>query len=559
MNTSLPRLPDYSAAIVAAAILGTTVLVGGVGLGSYSLFFAAHNPFEPNISSYDPIAEQLGVFANAFGVVVLLVLAVAMRWSVSLRAMGAGNPPVVIMAAVVTVEILISADREIPSTVDRIFGYYVAYPQLPTAVVAWYLIVLGSVLVLAVSFAPPSHRVLPIRAGATSAAVGMLVCAAATGFALRAGDDTRFIDHSTAIRTPTASTPDRLGVERFRVDLIDSRWVVVGGNGFIVGSREGLTAYDGATGTPRWHYLRPKAADHGVRHNPDYMQSIPSENVVVTYWNNLGWMAFDASTGETLWTDSEFARDAGQQDRFRTTNDPLPSLLIRETGHTFVRYEARTGRRMWSPSDETSCRDAAPRIAVTVRAIYQVSMCGGSLAEESRVIAFDPATGETISRRDIPHPANRPAVLSVVDEIVSIDWTSAPFDHLHFASPEALPTAPISGPFTVIAADPPTGTIVGKPDTGPVTLTDAKDPSRSHLVNLSPREITASEVLLTADALISVQADKLQTWQRTDLVDNTPDRALESCSPHRVTAAPGATLIFCEGPRSTPRIIGFAP
>ncbi|MFC4375019.1 PQQ-binding-like beta-propeller repeat protein [Nocardia halotolerans] len=558
-TTSSVRPQGFSRQLAAAAILGGALLVGGIGLAVYSLVFAAGNPFAPHIASEDLTGKQLGLFGVVIGTAALLILAATLRWSVSLRAAGIGNPFPVIMVAVLGIEILVTVDLGIRATVERVFGSYTAYPELPTAVAAWYLVIVGSAFALAVTCAPPALGALSARTGATCAAVGVLVCALATGFALRAGDDSRFSDHRTASATAIAPVPESLGTEKFRVDLTAAA-VVVGGNGFIVGSIEGLTAYDGATGAPRWHHLRPEAATHGVRHNPRYLQSIPSENVVVSYWNNWGWLAFDASTGEKLWSDAQFSADAGPQKPFGDFNTHPQPLLIRETGPSFVRYDARTGQQMWSSPTDESCRDMAPKIAVTTRAIYQVSMCNGSLSTRTTIVAFDPATGSVRTEREITHPANRAPRLTVVDEVVSIEWRAAAgaHSHLRFSSPAQLSTATPSESFTLIAADLSAGTLVGEPGDGPVVVSETGGPSRS-LPADSRTPVRDHEVVLLASELVVISAGELQTWRRGDLSPSSAGPALRSCSPYEVTSAPGVVLVFCANADATTRMVGFAP
>ena len=70
-------------------------------------------------------------------------------------------------------------------------------------------------------------------------------------------------------------------------------------------TEDGVTVYDGATGTERWHYRRIGATRATVWNRPDRTISLRGENVVLTFWDKRGWLAFDAATGEVL-----AARDA---------------------------------------------------------------------------------------------------------------------------------------------------------------------------------------------------------------------------------------------------------
>ncbi|MFD6395320.1 PQQ-binding-like beta-propeller repeat protein [Nocardia sp. NPDC060249] len=558
-TTSLPRLPDYSRPATAAAILGAAVLSGGVTVAIYSLYFAADNPFAGTIDSEETLSDTLGVFSIAFGAAALLLLAVALRWSVTLRAAGFGNPPVLIMSVVLAVEVIICANLDILSTVDQVFDDYAAYPRLPMAVAAWYLVIAGSVLALGTTLAPPSRRALTTRSGAVLAAIGVLACAAAAGVAQCVGDDDRVIDHRTAAATAVSPVPNRLGSEKFRINLKDSRRVVVGGNGFFVGSKEGITAYDGATGNPRWHYLRPKVTSRGVQHSPDSMVSVPAENVVATYWENLGWIAFDASTGERLWTDSEFSRGRPEHGPTAGTtygDEPAP-FLVRVTDCTLARYEARSGRLMWAHPGQNVCRIRDSKIAVTSHAIYRMSAVGTT---QTLISAFDLATGATVAERKIPNPdSDRTPKLSVVDDVVSIDWHDKTAGHLRFESPDNLRTAAVTEPAEVIAADPSTGTIVTRSDRDAVTMSETRAPAGSRpVVGLPSYWSYKFDALLLTDELV-ISTEGLRTWKRSDLTENTPDDALSSCSLLGASQAPGVVLLRCGDSRSTPQIVGFAP
>ncbi|MEV0333451.1 PQQ-binding-like beta-propeller repeat protein [Nocardia sp. NPDC050717] len=454
---SLPRLRDYSRPLTAAAILGVVLLTGGIALGLHSLFFAAGNPVDTETRVSGGIAHDLGVFATALGVATLLALASALRWSRSLQAAGFGNLPTVAMHLIVVAEFVLSIKLDIRDSVVRTFEHYARFPQLPVAVAAWILTVAGTVLVLGASFSPPVRGALSRRSGATMAMIGVLVCAIATGVAVRAGDDSRFIDQHTAPPAAAAPLPSRLGTEQFRLDLPSSATVVAGGPGFLVGTDTGITAYDGVTGTPRWHHRRPGAHEKGVHLDLRSLAVIGPENVVVSYWSGLGWKAFDASTGELLWTTSDFGRDVSTGLGATESDVPLPMLTRREDG-ALIRYDARTGRTMWSaPRVPVGCAKRQSTTAITSTAVYQVMLCGTGSAATTTVRALDQQTGTPIAQRDLPAP-EPPQVpeVSVVDDIVSVDWNhrTDPLRHVHFTSPDDLRTAEVTEPGSVLAADP---------------------------------------------------------------------------------------------------------
>lgn len=104
---------------------------------------------------------------------------------------------------------------------------------------------------------------------------------------------------ATTSATPAAPMPGAIGSIRYRVPVDGDRLpdVYAAGNGFVVDTRTGLTAYDGLTGEARWH-----ATDFGTsgrlvvtRRNEDDATGIV---VLQTYYALI---AFDGSTGEVLW------------------------------------------------------------------------------------------------------------------------------------------------------------------------------------------------------------------------------------------------------------------
>ncbi|MFF2395980.1 PQQ-binding-like beta-propeller repeat protein [Nocardia sp. NPDC058114] len=570
-TTSLPRLPDCSRLATSTAALGTAVLIGGVTLGLYSRFLAAANPVTPQDDAPAELPDALGMSAIVVGGAALLVVAVVLLAARRLRAAGFGNPGVTIYL-VSAVAIGRTVQLHVPSVTEQIFEHYTAFPRLPTALAAWVLVCLGILalcypLTVAPRFTPTTRTI------AVPATIGLLLCALATGAALRAGDDDRSVDHRTAASVVAPPIPNRLGQERFRMDLEEGSSTVVGGPGFVVGTTAGITAYDGATGTFRWNYLRPDAAESGVFHRAENLLSIPAENVVVTSWNHLGWIAFDATTGEKLWTESEFADDSRSEMRvargFGTAGETALALVDDElfgvSLGNFARYDARTGRHMWSePAPPEGCAKKGSQIAVTAPAVYRLLICRNAESAWTTVLALDPATGTQIAKRDLPNPdPDRAPTVSVRKDALSVDWRyrNAPLDHLVVTSPELLSIAAVTaGHVEVIALDPATGTVVTiSGDTG-ITLSEGGDPARSRAdpvarsVSLKP-----SDSMLLTEELVTVRGEQLRTWRREDLAENPSPVPLGSGQASQIIAAPGIILVPFTDKSAGRQLIGFAP
>ncbi|HET6735624.1 PQQ-binding-like beta-propeller repeat protein [Mycobacterium sp.] len=104
----------------------------------------------------------------------------------------------------------------------------------------------------------------------------------------------------TAAATAPAAVPDAIGPVRYRIPLGANEYstdIYAAGNGFLVDTRRGLTAYEGPTGAKRWH-----VNDYGtsgrllvVRRDRDDTAGIV---VLFLYY---GLIALDGSSGEVLW------------------------------------------------------------------------------------------------------------------------------------------------------------------------------------------------------------------------------------------------------------------
>lgn len=102
----------------------------------------------------------------------------------------------------------------------------------------------------------------------------------------------------TATASAPAPVPDAIGPVGYRIPIgTNSPDIYAVGNGFVVDTRRGLTAYDGTTGAKRWH-----VGDYGrsgrilvVHRNRDDTAGIV---VVFLYY---GMIAFDGSSGDVLW------------------------------------------------------------------------------------------------------------------------------------------------------------------------------------------------------------------------------------------------------------------
>ena len=97
-----------------------------------------------------------------------------------------------------------------------------------------------------------------------------------------------------------APVPDAIGAVRYRLPLEAGDRiprVYRAGNGFVIDTRSGVTAYDGVTGEKRWH-----AGDFGTSGRLLVVRRDPGDAAgIVVLFLYGGIVAFDGSSGEVLW------------------------------------------------------------------------------------------------------------------------------------------------------------------------------------------------------------------------------------------------------------------
>lgn len=336
MVNGVETLRKWLSRIAAATgAVAAGLIVGGAGLAIYSRCFASTRSLRKtwlqNGYFYDSgpgveisaLPGHLATAALAAGIMMTLLLSAITVQAVRNRRTYDGLGTFVVMTVVAGLAILpiLAVRYHLPTAYAKIRLDYQLFGQLPTAIAANGLVLLGTVFVIGMALRPNSIRSLPRPILAALTTVGLLVSTVVAVGAIRAGDDQRNVDHVSASRVDIPALPDRLGTERFRIPvpletpLPDSNPagdVVSAGAGFVIATWQGLTAYDGTTGAPRWHYLRRNRYDghRGLTYVPKSLRTLDDGKVVLAMWQRLAWIAFDAMTGEILWQGSDFAHDA---------------------------------------------------------------------------------------------------------------------------------------------------------------------------------------------------------------------------------------------------------
>ncbi|MGW5438848.1 outer membrane protein assembly factor BamB family protein [Nocardia asteroides] len=601
---------------------GAVLLTGGVALAVYSQFVATPIPVPfdsyaetgsfPSRLAYGAIA-----FAAAFTVIGAVVLVRGRRGGEHSTTGGA-----LTLAGVLIVGIGFAVTSRIPSMYQHLTTEFVATPRVPAAVAALGIVLLGSALVLVagvlrrlaarqsegvgrptgghgVTIAdagpgqPPGwpargsavrpHRHVEVgadqpattlprwQAMAVALLAGTVPVLGATGIAVALGDDTGAVDHVTATRSSDSAVPATLGPEKFRLQLpvttgLGAR-VLPAGTGFLVSTSAGITLHDGATGAERWHYRRIGSAVDNV---PAKTLSLRGEDVVLTYWSKRGWMAFDAFTGELLWTESDFTRD------WNFTVHGHVLATVSERGEV-TRYDARTGHRMWaSPFESAGCISTSRQVVATMTSIHRVAICRAGDAQTVVVTAYDRQSGEICDQRVFPTPPLRP----VDPADVHVFDSGAVWIHgQHDDAVTELFLPPDRPLISTVLDSIHTGTRVYAADTDFLVRSDGvypQAPSRWEILSAAdgtgptPLDMTAPDqprpsiraAAMLADQIVAATGHDgygLRTWDRTGRAAQLrPVTVTPEARYLRFATVPGALLLIAmDHDREDIEIIGF--
>ncbi|MCC3333408.1 hypothetical protein [Nocardia abscessus] len=278
MNTNsatAESVSRWTPVATAAGASGFGLTAGGVLLGIYSRVAASTVPLDEDgvkgkdifgSFSDEPIhgvPERFGIAAVILGVLVLAVVVGAVVYR-SRRPNSSRGEGFALLALLLTLVALpyMAASSHLPGVYALIRLDYPYFSRLPTAVGACGLVFAGAVLQLGTALGSMTVTVLRRRVVVLLMSLGLLASAGIGATAVRAGDDRLNANHSTTTHVAIPPVPEKLGTERYRVSKSDfpkrtaMRDIVVAGAGFVVATQEGLTAYDGLSGKPRWRYVR---------------------------------------------------------------------------------------------------------------------------------------------------------------------------------------------------------------------------------------------------------------------------------------------------------------
>ncbi len=498
--------------------------------------------------------------------------------------------------------------QHVPGALDDIGFRHPLFDRLTTAAAAILLVLSGTVLTLGLGRPAAVHAAgkRPLILGSVA---GLLISAGTAGFAMYAGDDARRIDHTTAAAATVPAFPARLGEEHYRISVPGSESedegaeIVMAGTGFVLATTEGLTAYDGASGTPRWHYLRRNVRDGnrvGVGFVRSSLLSVDGGSVVLAQWERGGVTAFDAITGELLWTHSEFTAatgdllsdinryDADRPEVWRLvrgqTSNPA-SVLAATNGRQLARFDARTGDRMWSVE---LCQVGSADYAFTAAAIYRIARCAGGSEVPVGITAVNPATGAVLGSQELgghgasdhDHPFTAQYADTLIIHYAANTGMEYVIDRPERLAAPLLPT-PQFGYFMTVDSGGTEAVVVPKGRVGDLEPLELRRLADGSLIyRLTGIEGRASSLTRRPDRFLAdqiIEANyyetepgeyraELRAWNRSDGTPATvrplSTDADRDCSFGGPVVIPGAVLALCrvetEWKVSRTTIVGFA-
>lgn len=598
-----------------AGVIGAVAVVVGVGFAVYSRWFASTTSASserlghPTFFSSDSwgidiagLPSLLAVTAVGLGTAVLIalgfaVLRIARGWT-SYRGYGFWCAAAVVATVVVWPALVLGDHAD--EVWDKLRLEYPLSVQLPAALGAGTLIFAGAILLMPTLKAPNRIRQLPRRAVAVAAAAGVALSAGTVVVAVRAGDDGLHVDHITATRVAVPALPSGLGPEKYRFAIpatetnsgaADIADLVAAGTGFILSSPEGITAYDGVTGAPRWHYLRTHTKDrgnHGLLYQAGSLRPLDGGAVVLAEWATLGWTAFDAVTGEILWQKTDFTRDYTQaaEPALRPAlgvpgpwRAAVPLILVDD--NRIRGYDARTGARRWSTAiTDSDARSHRVETVVTDTAIYRLAACSDDTSGWVTLTVLDAHSGAIVASRELDrHPTTDRydpfAHLEALTNSVLVTWS---FDNrqgsgtILLRTPAQLATAtPLDRRSRqIIAADPAGPDVVisdywthdgSSPDRFAVLDTET-GAEKYTLVGMEGWGKDPGHDLFLPDQIIETSysaGQVLQAWSRADgrLLGSQPiAHPGQKCSNTPLRAVPGALLAVCVH-KTTAELVGY--
>ena len=347
---------------------GVGCLFGAAVIGAYTLFGATRLPDcrATACATTTHLATKLGWAVLLVAASILLVLLIYTRLPDNPRI----NWCVRIATALAGIGVVIGYHRsQFTEARNQIDTYSRTWEQMWTVSAAVWLLAIGAAVV-AVCVTRGLHR--PRWFGAAGIAIGLAAALTLSNTqfddALRKGDDSQYVDATTAPDIGVAPKPAALGQQRFdrTFPYKGAVKIVSAGAGFLVQKSFGddsnmpdVVAYD-ASGHERWHYQRtgPASPDGPARMPVMGLGVYADGSVAVLSLLGEGgriYVGLDAVTGAQLWTSTDPTISAAvEASDFDYTS---PHFVVRDD-QRWTAFDPRTGQRTWSIADPVHCPGA---------------------------------------------------------------------------------------------------------------------------------------------------------------------------------------------------------
>lgn len=415
---------------------GLGCLGGALAIAAYTLF-GATRPSDCRAvacAETSDIATRLGWAVGSVAVVVLVAVLVHARLPGRLRARANWTLRLLIAGAGLGVVI---GYRTSQFTVirSRVDTYFRTWEQMWTITPAvWLLFVGAAVVALLLTPGLRTTGALGVAALVVGLVVAVVLSSTLASAAVRRGDDSQYVDASTAPDLGVVPRPAVLGKRSFERTLPYDRKATIlpAGAGFVVKKAFGddsgtpdVVAY-GADGQQRWHFQRtgPVTGDGPATMFVAGIGVYADASVVVLSLYGEGglYVGLDAVTGAQLWTSTDPAL-AGAINT-NAADYKSPQFVARDDAR-WTAFDPRTGRQIWSIADPARCpaktasEGRLPNLydrhvypIDTATAIGSVVDCSTRDRVDLRLVAVDPSSGavttdktltalEGITREDI--------------------------------------------------------------------------------------------------------------------------------------------------------------
>ncbi|WP_454788866.1 outer membrane protein assembly factor BamB family protein [Mycolicibacterium lutetiense] len=356
---------------VGTVLAGAAVvwLVWAAVLGAWARLVAPRSPGESawyvfNLHRWGAaLPNRMALVVAVIAVVLIAAIAYSVwrgRTDRDLAATPAGA------AGVAALLVIAYISQGIPAFYRRVMDSAPVTTALPLGAAAWWLCLAGAAATFLAARAIPRLQRGSAKLLAVGAAIAVVVAAVVTVGALRAGDDARFVDATTAPVTDVPAVPAALGKRTFTVPAADAFTdrdvslydIAAAGAGFAVYQKGRITAY-GSDGKERWHYARTGPGDVAVTG----MRVVDNGATILGFIEG-GLVGLDALTGERLWTSGGADVQEAARGRFRSATGPF--IVGWNDERIWTRYDSRTGRALWSvPAPHLGCGITEPVVAAS--------------------------------------------------------------------------------------------------------------------------------------------------------------------------------------------------